>query len=467
MGSTEFEFKQDLIGDVFQLGTTTFETRHRRKDCSQWDVEIHTAFVEEDNFVVAFLKDISECNRAEQLLKKTTLAECNKVSKKDSAIYELQQNQLKLETQNNELQQSRGHYVDLFDFAPIGYLILTTKGQISEINLTGAKLLGIDRQQALNRHIGYFLVAEEYDHWYLHNIRTLKHKEKQSGEFCLRREDDTTFYALLDCQRWDTSTTTMVHLSFTDITERRQLEQQLRQAQKMEVLGQLTGGIAHDFSNILAVILGYANLARERCVEDPSSKLTQYLGEVISASERGQDLIAKMLAYSRTSPIVSSLPVDISVEVKKVVDMLIAVIPAGIKMTTHIESAVHAVRIDPIDVQQVLVNLAINARDAIGDHGCINITLKHSRINDASCAICHENINGDYLSLEVTDNGIGIPAPIISRIFDPFFTTKEIGKGSGLGLSMVQGVVKKNNGHLLVKTDPDLGTSFQLLLPYA
>ena len=86
---------------------------------------------------------------------------------------------------------------------------------------------------------------------------------------------------------------------------------------------------------------------------------------------------------------------------------------------------------------------------------------------DASCAICHENINGDYLSLEVTDNGIGIPAPIISRIFDPFFTTKEIGKGSGLGLSMVQGVVKKNNGHLLVKTDPDLGTSFQLLLPYA
>ena len=460
------ESLEDPIRKLFQPGTT-FETRHKRKDGSEWEVEITTAFIEQDdNYAVVFLHDISERKQAEQLLNSATLTERHQIKKElDSASYKLQENQLELEMQNQALQQSRDRYVDLFDFAPIGYLSLTAHGKITEINLTGAKLLGIDRQQALNRHIGYFLAAEECDHWHSHNTRTLKQHDRQSGEFCLRREDNTVFYAQMDCQRRDNWTSTLVHVSFTDITERKQLEQQLRQAQKMEALGQLTGGIAHDFNNILAVILGYANLARERCVDDASSKSVRYLGEVIAASERGRDLIAKILAYSRTSLVVASEPLDISQEVGKVADMLAAVIPIDIKMTTHIEPTVRPVRIDPVDVQQVLVNLVINARDAIGEHGRIDITLKQLKINNASCAICHKSINGDYVSLEVKDNGIGIPASIIPRIFDPFFTTKEIGKGSGLGLSMVQGVVKKNNGHLLVKTGPDLGTCFQLLLP--
>lgn len=252
-----------------------------------------------------------------------------------------------------------------------------------------------------------------------------------------------------------------------DIAERKQLEQQLQQAQKMEALGQLTGGIAHDFNNILAAILGYSNLALERCVSDPSDKLARYLGEVISASERARDLIAKMLAYSRTSSAVTSVPLDISLEVEKTVAMLSAAIPAGIEVATHIEPYVPSVRIDPIDVQQVLVNLAINARDAIGEQGRIDITLERARINHKACAICHDIIDGDYVALEVKDSGSGIPANIQQRIFDPFFTTKDIGKGSGLGLSMVQGIVIKNNAHLLIQTSPGQGTSFRLLFPFA
>lgn len=250
-----------------------------------------------------------------------------------------------------------------------------------------------------------------------------------------------------------------------DIVERKQLEQQLQQAQKMEALGQLTGGIAHDFNNILAAILGYSNLALERCVSDPSDKLARYLGEVISASERARDLIAKMLAYSRTSSVVASVPLDMSPEVEKAVAMLSVAIPAGIEVVTHIEAYLPSVRIDPIDVQQALVNLAINARDAVGEQSRIDINLERARINHKSCAICQNIINGDYVALEVKDNGTGIPANIQQRIFDPFFTTKDIGKGSGLGLSMVQGVVIKNNAHLLIETSPDQGTSFRLLFP--
>jgi len=252
-----------------------------------------------------------------------------------------------------------------------------------------------------------------------------------------------------------------------DVSERKQLEQQLRQAQKMEALGELTGGIAHDFNNILAAILGYSNLALERCVTDPSDKLARYLGEVISASERARDLIAKMLAYSRTSPVVTDAPLDMVAEVEKAVAMLSVAIPAGIEVVTRVGSDVPSVRIDPIDVQQILINLAINSRDAIGEQGRIDITLERVNITRKTCAICHVVIEGDYVALEVKDNGVGIAANVQQRIFDPFFTTKEVGKGSGLGLSMVHGVVIKNNAHVLLETGVGQGTSFRLLFPFA
>ncbi len=464
------------IHKILQHGTTTFDTRHRRKDGSDWDVEVNTAFIEDEgDYFIAFIKDISERKRDEQLLKKASLTERRQLGKDLEAItFDLGVHQVQLEMQNQELQQSsmalqqsRDSYADLFDFAPVGYLTLTDKGQITKINLTGAMLLGIDRQEALIYSIGHFLSPEECDHWHLHNSETLKHHNKQSGEFYLQREDGTVFYALLDCQRRDILTTTRVHISFTDITERKQLEQQLRQAQKMEALGQMTGGIAHDFNNILAVILGYSNLALERCVDQPTDKLARYLAEVISASERARDLIAKMLAYSRKSVVLASAPLDMAQEIVKAVAMVSTAIPAGIKVVTSIDPYVRSVRIDPIEVQQLVVNLAINARDAIGEQGLIDIVLKQITLNNSNCAICHMPISGDYVSLEIKDSGPGISVQLQQRIFDPFFTTKDIGKGTGLGLSMVQGLVKKNGGHLLIKSALGLGTVFQLLFPCA
>lgn len=439
------------------------EKRYIHKDGHEIWIHLNVvALSDEDGGImrgVAAIVDITE----RVLMLKELYSTTNELEEK-RAEQEAQYNEL--ERSQNALQETSNRYIDLFDFAPIGYLTITDKGQITEINLTGATLLGVDQKATIGRVIGSFLHPKECDRWYLHNRLTLSHSDKQNGEFLIQRDDGTVFHALMDCQRRDTLSSPVIRISFTDITERKLLEQQLQQAQKMEALGQLTGGIAHDFNNILAAILGYSNLALERCVSDPSDKLARYLGEVISASERARDLVAKMLAYSRTSSVVASVPLDMAAEVEKTVALLSAAIPAGIEVLTHIGPDIPLVRIDPIEVQQVLINLAVNARDAIGEQGCIDITLERVRINDKACAICQDNIDGDYVVLEVKDSGNGIPADVEQRIFDPFFSTKEVGKGSGLGLSMVQGIVVKNNAHLLLESSFAQGTCFRLLFPF-
>ncbi len=262
---------------------------------------------------------------------------------------------------------------------------------------------------------------------------------------------------------------------FDNITDRKnsentraKLERQLQQAQKMEALGQLTGGIAHDFNNILAAILGYSNLALERFVPDKEGKLAKYLREVVSAAERARDLIAKMLNYSRMQPAKALAAIHPAPKVRDAIAMMRSTIPASIELESNIDERTPPIRIDPVDLDQLLVNLLINARDAIDGHGRIDLRLRRLTLTDqtaASCAICQTLLRGDYVALEVSDSGHGIPADIMSRIFDPFFTTKEVGRGSGLGLSVVQGILRRCGGHVLVKSLPNRGTVFQLLFP--
>lgn len=445
------------------------EKRYIHKDSHEISVQVNkTALRDENGMILRILTAIADITERSQMEERLYATACELEDKQ----VELEDQQVELELKNEALQRSQialqessDRYMDLFDFAPIGYLTLTAEGFISEINLTGAKLLGMDRNTALQRAIGSFLHANECDRWYLHNRLTLSRDDKQSGEFLIQRDDGTVFHALMDCQRRDTLMSPAVRVSFTDITERKLLEQQLQQAQKMEVLGQLTGGIAHDFNNILAAVLGYANLAIERCVFDSSDKLARYLGEIVAASERARDLIAKMLAYSRTTSTEERAHLYLASEVEKAVALLSAAIPAGIKIVTHIEPNVPSVQIDPIEVQQILINLGVNSRDSIDDNGCIEITLERDRVNRKVCTICHNIIDGECVALEVKDNGKGIPDDLKQRIFDPFFTTKEIGKGSGLGLSMVQGIIVKNNAHLVLESNVGQGASFRLLFP--
>ncbi|NOZ11017.1 MAG: PAS domain-containing protein [Gammaproteobacteria bacterium] len=266
--------------------------------------------------------------------------------------------------------------------------------------------------------------------------------------------------------------------------ERHQLNIQLRQAQKMEAIGQLTGGIAHDFNNILASILGFTSLALQRFANNNQPELREYLNEVSQAGERARDLVSQMLAFSRTgSSTVSRVP--ISPMIKEVVKMLHSTLPSSIELSGHCDTDVPAVMMEPVQLQQVLMNVCINARDAVGGKGRLDIRARRVRIRKNSnqeilqsvpsnavlrctCDACHIEIaSGNYVELSVQDTGTGISVDELERIFEPFFTTKDVDKGTGMGLSMVYGIIHQHEGHILVDTELGLGTTFRLLLPIA
>lgn len=247
--------------------------------------------------------------------------------------------------------------------------------------------------------------------------------------------------------------------------EKERLQTQLQQAQKMEALGQLTGGIAHDFNNILASVLGFAKLALRRHAPEPDGELAEYLREIITAGERARDLVAKMLAFGRAQPgrMVQSLaPLPLAKEATK---MLSAGITASIRLETRFPATLPEVAMDAVAFHQVLVNLVLNARDAVGEKGHIIVALSPARIEPRVCSACHALFAGDYVELEVDDDGCGMAREVLARIFEPFFTTKEVGKGTGLGLSMVHGLVARAGGHFFVESAPDRGTRFHVYLP--
>ncbi|MGE0483502.1 MAG: PAS domain-containing protein [Gammaproteobacteria bacterium] len=252
--------------------------------------------------------------------------------------------------------------------------------------------------------------------------------------------------------------------SFEDENER--MRRQVQQAQKMEAIGQLTGGIAHDFNNILGGVLGFGALALRRYGADGPPKLIEYLEAIVAAGERGRDLVSKMLAFSRGTPGEDVKPLDPGVIVSEASSMLEAVIPAGIHYRLEPPPGdLPVVLIDGVELHQVLVNLVVNARDAIGEHGRIHVRLGLREFDAVECAACHQPIVGSYVEIAVSDDGCGIDDDGLRRLFEPFYTTKEVGKGTGMGLAVVHGVLHRAHGHILVETRPGAGTTFRVLLP--
>lgn len=245
-------------------------------------------------------------------------------------------------------------------------------------------------------------------------------------------------------------------------SDREQLQRQLRQAQKMEAVGQLTGGIAHDFNNILASVLGYADLALYEKAVQQDATLRMYVEEILKSGKRARDLVAKLLAFSRggNEPV---RPTTVAPLLKEMLQMLRATLPVTIKTDLLIDPELPAVMTDSVQFQQVFLNLCINARDAMPEGGVIAVTAKLTSAT-AVCTSCNVPFHGDFVEISVRDTGAGIDADLLHRIFDPFFTTKEVGKGSGMGLSVVHGIVHSMGGHLLVESTPDVGTTFKIYL---
>jgi PAS domain S-box-containing protein len=246
--------------------------------------------------------------------------------------------------------------------------------------------------------------------------------------------------------------------------ERRELEAQLRQAQKMEAIGHLTGGIAHDFNNILTSIMGYIALAGDRESAQADEKLAGYLERAHASSERARDLIQQMLTFSRGRR-GDPRPVALAPLVREATKLVRSMMPASIELATDIAREVPRVMLDPVHADQVLLNLCINARDAMEGHGTVSVGLRRIDIGGAVCASCRKRVAGSFVELAVADTGPGIPPEVVERMFEPFFTTKEVGKGSGMGLATVHGIVHEHGGHLLVNTAPGRGATFCVLLP--
>jgi len=249
-----------------------------------------------------------------------------------------------------------------------------------------------------------------------------------------------------------------------DVTERKQVEDQLRQAQKMEAVGNLTGGVAHDFNNLLTVIMGNLDLLREDVADNPSAE--QKIDTILQASERGADLTRHMLAFSRRQPL-QAKEIDVNALIGGTTRLFGYTLGGNITVVVRAGIDLPAVLVDASQLETALLNIAINARDAMPYGGTLTIGTRVAEL-DADYAACHPGVvAGTYVVIEMTDIGAGISPDLIERIFEPFFTTKPLGKGTGLGLSMVYGFIKQSGGHIKIYSELGQGTAFLLFLPLA
>jgi signal transduction histidine kinase len=249
----------------------------------------------------------------------------------------------------------------------------------------------------------------------------------------------------------------IVHVIAFDITDRLRAQEELQRAYRMESIGKLAGGIAHDFNNVLTAVIGFAELARGR-VQDETT--LHYIDGIIQAAERAANLNRQLLAYARRQVIQLS-PLNLDVWLQNTLDILRRVLPENISLQTEVDPKLSAIQGDPNLLLQIVLNLVVNARDAMPNGGMIRITLQNKTLRQP-----HQTVPaGRYVALSVADTGSGVPPEVLPHIFEPFFSTKPIGQGTGMGLAAVQGAVQQLGGFIEVQTELGKGTCFTVYFP--
>jgi PAS domain S-box-containing protein len=368
------------------------------------------------------------------------------------------------------LKESEQYFRSLVEFAPEA-LFVQSHNRFVYLNPLMLNLLGANSQEELIGRDFRDFVAPEY----LNAVKDRISFQFSTGMPAPPMEQE---YLTLHGQRIPVETTAMAiryhgenaNLVFVrDIRyrkhseeEKAKLQAQLLHAQKLESVGRLAGGIAHDFNNILMIIKNCCYICMKET--DSNHQTYQFLIETNKAAQRATDLTRQLLAFSRQQHIAAKV-IDLSEVVGGMTKMIKRLIGEDIHLECASAKDIWAVRLDPSQIDQILVNLCVNSRDAIRDVGKINIEITNQKIDESYCEEHPYFKPGEYVLLTVSDNGSGMNADILSHIFEPFYTTKEMGKGTGLGLAMVYGIVKQNDGFIEVCSEPDIGTTFKIFFP--
>jgi PAS domain S-box-containing protein len=369
------------------------------------------------------------------------------------------------------LRKSEERFKELYDNAPVGYFEYDAQGRITSVNRTELEILGYTFEEMIGQPVWKFIVEGETARQQILAKLAGTMPPFRGFERTYRRKDGTTFPALIEDRllRDANGRITGIRCTIQDITERKRAEEemaalqdQLRQSQKMEAIGRLAGGIAHDFNNLLTVIKGYSQLSLVEIKEgDP---LRGDIEEIKNAADRAADLTRQLLAFSRRQ-IMEMKVLDLNDLLKNLDKMLRRVIGEDIELVTPLAEDLGRVKADPGQIEQVIMNLSVNARDAMPEGGKLTIETANVEL-DGAYARNHVAVTpGRYVMISVSDTGVGMAPEVRDRVFDPFFTTKEKGKGTGLGLSTVYGIVKQSDGNIWVYSEPGKGATFKIYLP--
>ena len=365
-----------------------------------------------------------------------------------------------------DLQQREGLLTTMFENIPNAIFVKDAQTlKLVRCNRAAEQLLGYTRQELLEK-TNYDVFPEDIAARYTaHDRQVLATKrldvvpevviDRRDGR---KRQVHTTKVPILDEQ----GAAKYLYLIVEDTTERRSLQAQLQQSQKLESIGRLAGGEAHDLNNMLTVIIANTDIVLAQV--DPGQPLFRRLEDVRQAAERSAALTQQLLAFARKQTVAPRV-LDLNATLSEMIKLLRLLIGSHIELAFRPAAELWQVRIDPSQIDQVLTNLCVNARDAIEGNGTIAIETSNVTIDEAYCARHSGSVPGDYVRLRVSDDGCGMDQGTLGQIFEPFFTTREVGKGTGLGLAIVYGIVSQNAGFIEVESEPGRGTTFTLHLP--
>ncbi len=384
-------------------------------------------------------------------------------------IHELEVHQVELEMQNielqrikDELEKSRAWYLDLYDLAPVGYFTLTDEGTIIEANLTVASLLGVRRNSLCKQPFSRFIYSGDQDIFYLHHKELFKNGKKQLFELRVKKKDDFVIWVRIETTlAYGEDSMLTCRAVMSDITDRKIMEEekikfneQIMQNQRLESLGILAGGIAHNFNNLLSGIFGYIELAEKKSV---NPDISRYLSEALNMSDRAKALTGQLLTFSR-----GGAPIKKNGYLFPLVkdSIQFALSGSNIVCRFDIDKDLRPCNFDASQISQVIDDVILNARQAMPEGGVVDIRANNVSLRRNEVAQLPE---GQYVKISIKDSGIGMTPEVLSKIFDPFFTTKT--SGHGLGLATGYSIIIRHGGTIIVRSKPGKGSTVHIYIP--